>query len=390
MKIIQSGTFETRAGGVATCVYTMLESLNEIGIDAQLFAYKPEKDSKLVGETVKVNYTRPPIKLKLNKLQVSFGYKKNLRKLEKVDVYHANGVWLYDTYAMVDVARETKKPYVIMPHGMLYPQDISKSNKELKRLFLRIRLLNDLNNAACVITTCREEMKHCRELGISAPIAVIPNSIKVTTYSDKKFSDEQRVIGYIGRVSRRKNIEGLIYAWNDVKQSCQTRSEREFFEKSKLMIIGAGDDEYMNFLQKEVQRLRLSNVVFTGFLAGENKDAALEKIDVLCMPSEFENFGMVITEGLIRGIPCIATKGAPWEDLESYNCGWWVDYSQKSINAAVKTAFYISKVQLEQMSKNGIELVKKKYSTDITARQFEELYQWIVGEEQQPTFVYKI
>lgn len=389
MKIIQSGTFEVKAGGVATCVYAMLQSLNQIGIDAQLFAYEPEENSRVIGTEVKANYTERPFKSKYNKLQIACGYKKNLKRLGEVDVYHANGVWLYDTYAMVDVARKQKIPYVIMPHGMLYPEDINKSNKTLKHLFLKLRLLKDLNQAACVLATCEEEAKHCRELGVTSPIAIIPNSIKATEYPQKKFNVNARVVGYIGRVSKRKNIEGLIYAWNNLRKQCELKNAQERFENSKLMIIGAGDDEYLEFLKSEARRLELSNVVFTGFLSGKEKDAALEQVEILCMPSEFENFGMVITEGLVRGIPCIATKGAPWRDLETNNCGWWVDYAQNAINDAVEKAFFTSLRDIEQMSQNGKELVKKKYSIDITAHQLKKLYQWIVGDGIIPDFMYK-
>lgn len=69
---------------------------------------------------------------------------------------------------------------------MLYPQDINKSNKLFKILSLKFRLLNDLNNAACIQVTCKEEMEHCRKLGITSPIAIIPNPIAIEEYKERK------------------------------------------------------------------------------------------------------------------------------------------------------------------------------------------------------------
>lgn len=69
---------------------------------------------------------------------------------------------------------------------MLYPQDIQKSNKFFKILSLKIRLLNDLNHAACVQVTCTDEMVHCRNLGITSPIAIIPNPIEIKEYPEKR------------------------------------------------------------------------------------------------------------------------------------------------------------------------------------------------------------
>lgn len=387
MKVIHSGTIEVKAGGVATCVYAMLKSLRKAGIDAELFSYSVDSDSRLIGQDVPVHYTKKPIRGKWNKLQYSYSYKKDLSRIADVDIYHANGVWLCDTFCMVDVAKKKKKPYIIMPHGMLYPQDMVKSNYHVKKIFLKLRLLNDLNGASCVLTTCAEEKKHCRALGVTSPIAIIPNSIEFIEYPEKNFSPDRVAIGYIGRVSRRKNIEGLLYAWKNLEKAIVTTNEYEKYKNSKLIIIGDGDKEYMDFLKGEVTKFNIPNVIFKGFLSGELKDKALHEIDILCMPSEFENFGMVITEGLVRGIPCIATKGAPWKDLMEYRCGWWVEYSQESINQAVIDAFRTSAQDLYNMGNNGKNLVKMKYSLDITAAQFQDLYHWILGEAEKPAFV---
>ena len=63
----------------------------------------------------------------------------------------------------------------------------------------------------------------------------------------------------------------------------------------------------------------------------EEKDKALASCSVLAMPSEFENLGNVILEGLVRRIPCIATTGSPWKELNECECGWWVEYSQERV-----------------------------------------------------------
>lgn len=210
-------------------------------------------------------------------------YKKDVRSLGHYDVYHAQGIWQYPTYALVDEARRVHRPYVITPRGMLYPQDIAKSSTMFKKMSLKLRLLRDLNRAACVQVTCDEEMQHCRNLGVTAPIAVIPNPVEIREYSFRK-EDSRFRLGYLGRVSRRKNIEGLIYAFADLGTQAAD---------AELLIIGGGDADYETFLRQEVSRLGLHNVRFAGFLSGEDKDRALASCSVLAMPSEFENLGNV-------------------------------------------------------------------------------------------------
>lgn len=346
--------------------YNTLYGLKQQGVNAEIIMYPLSHNGKLKGEDVRVHYAKAPLE---HKLAYSPTLKREIRALGDYDIYHAQGVWQYPTYAIADVAKSLNKPYIITPRGMLYPQDIRKSNKFFKLLSLKLRLLNDLNKAACVQVTCMDEMRYCRELGVTSPIAVIPNPIEIKEYSEKKKDDIFR-LGYLGRLSPRKNVESLIYAFDELK---------DIAKEAELLIIGGGDEKYERFLKNEVKRLGLNNVKFTGFLSGKEKDEAIASVSVLAMPSEFENLGNVILEGLIRRIPCIATKGSPWEELETHKCGWWVDYSQQAITEAVKEATQLPQTELEEMGKRGRELMINNYSIDAISRKMKDLYNSILG-----------
>jgi glycosyltransferase involved in cell wall biosynthesis len=56
-------------------------------------------------------------------------------------------------------------------------------------------------------------------------------------------------------------------------------------------------------------------------LTGEAKENTLNSLSYLVVPSDFENFGMIIPEALIKGIPVIASKGTTWEELNTHHCG---------------------------------------------------------------------
>lgn len=376
MKILHSGTIDSNAGGPAMSTYLTIKGLREQGVDAQLIMFPLSKAGKLRGADIPVHYAKAPLE---NKLCYAPHLKHEIRLLGEYDIYHAQGVWTYPTYAIIDEARRAGKPYIITPRGMLYPQDIAKSNSFFKRLSLRLRLLSDLNKAACVQVTCEDEMRYCRELGVTAPIAIIPNPIEIIDYKEKKQDDIFR-LGYLGRLSPRKNVEGLIYAWAEL---------RDIAKNAELLIIGGGDKEYEQYLKKEVKRLNLNNVRFAGFLNGKEKNLAIASLSVLAMPSEFENLGNVILEGLVRSIPCIATKGSPWQELETEHCGWWVDYSQEAVTEAVKQALSCSTEELMAMGINGRKLMECKYSVNSIASQMKTLYEYILGKAQKPDFVYE-
>lgn len=346
MKVLHFGTLDVNAGGPAMSTYYTLFGLQQLGVDAEIIMYPLSPTGKLRGENVPVYFAKAPWE---HKLAYSPILKKEISALGEYDIYHAQGIWQYPTYALIDVARKKGRPYIITPRGMLYPQDIRKSNKFFKELSLKYRLLDDLNRAACVQVTCKDEMEHCRNLGVTSPIAIIPNPIEIKDYTEKKKDNIFR-LGYLGRLSPRKNVESLIYAFHELN---------DLSRDAELLIIGGGDNKYEEFLKAEVKRLNLNNVRFTGFLSGKEKDEAIASLSVLAMPSEFENLGNVILEGLIRRIPCIATKGSPWEELETHECGWWVDFNQKAITNAIKQAILASVEELNEMGERGHQLMEK-------------------------------
>lgn len=355
--------------------YLTLYGLRRLGVDAQIVMFPPDAGDVLRGNEVPMHYVMSTPRTPLG---YAPSYKRDVMEAGAFDIYHAQGVWQWNTYALVDAARTKGKPYLITPRGMLYPQDIRKSNAFFKRLSLKWRLLRDLNRAACVHVTCEEEMRHCRNLGVTSPIAVIPNPVEIKDYPYRK-EDDIRRIGYLGRISRRKNVEGLIHAFHELRSDVKD---------AELLIIGGGDQEYERELRHLVESYQLKNVRFTGFLSGDEKDRALASCSVLAMPSEFENLGNVVLEGLVRRIPCIATKGSPWEELNTRHCGWWVPYSQSDITEAMREAITKSDDELEEMGSNGRRLMEERYSVEAIAQQMKMLYEWILGQGKKPEFVY--
>ena len=355
--------------------YNTLLGINKIGIKAEIAMFPLSKTGKMKGNDVVVHFLNAPLE---HKFEYSPSIKKEIKQLGNYDIYHAQGIWQYPTYALIDVAKSYKKPYIITPRGMLYPQDIQKSNKFFKIVSLKYRLLKDLNNADCVHVTCKEEMEYCRKLGITSPIAIIPNPIEIKNYK-RNIQEKIFRLGYLGRLSPRKNVESLIYAFHELKNN---------ISNAELIIIGGGDIHYEKFLKNEVKRLGLNNVKFLGFLSGDKKDEAISSLSVLAMPSEFENLGNVILEGLIRKIPCIATKGSPWEELITHKCGWWVDYNQEAITKAVKEAIETPNEELIEMGNRGRKLIEENYSIEKVAQKFKSLYEWIYEKKSKPSFIY--
>ncbi|MDR0606125.1 MAG: glycosyltransferase [Bacteroidales bacterium] len=360
-------------GGPSQSVYYTVKGLREQGLDADILTYQPAKNDKFISNESYI------IALRNKNLPFAYSseYKQFLQK-NFYDIYHAQGIWQYPIFVITKLARKYKKPYIITPRGMLYPQSLAIS-KLKKQLFLNLFLINDLNKAAVVHATCLEEMQHLRSLRIKSPIAVIPNPVNLPITNCKLRIANNKKIAYLGRVHPRKNIERLLYAWNNLDLD-KTNAE--------LIIIGDGDVNYIKFLKAEQQRLNLKNIVFTGFLAGEVKENAISSLSYLVVPSDFENFGMIIPEALIHGVPVIASKGTPWEELNTHNCGWWVDNDVDTLTTTIEKAIRLPEKERLAMGKRGQELIKNNYSVEIVAKKMIRLYEWILNGGEKPEFVY--
>ncbi|WP_055098299.1 glycosyltransferase [Gabonia massiliensis] len=377
MKVIHSGILDVKYGGPALSTYLTIKGLEQNNVNASLLMAPLDNEKQLLANDINIYYTR-------HILNNRTGYIPNIKKVLKrlnTDLFHVQGLWLYLSHATACYARKCKIPYVITLRGMLYPQALAVSPM-IKKFSLALYQRNDLQQAACIQATCIEEMYHYRALGFSNPVAVIPNPIDLSDLIDREIPHKPVFkIGYLGRVHPRKRIERLIYAMDTLHHN---------FDDIELVIIGSGDKYYEEFLHKEVKKLNLRNVKFTGFLTGIEKDKAITDLSVLAVPSDFENFGNIVTEALVRGVPVIASKGTPWEELNFHNCGWWINNDQETITQTILKAYNIGENMRIKMGMNGKSLIRNNYSTDVLGLKMKLLYEWILGQTSKPDFVYEV
>lgn len=379
MKILQTiTTFGLKSGGTTTAVYDLMVALNESNCHVDLMTTNHvRKGDRMAGNGEKW------IKIvEDDTVLYPFAYSNNFKEAlykSDYDIYHANGMWMYCGHITAVVARKKNKKFVLTPHGMLYT--VPNPDYSLKqKIFLNLFFKKDIMKADCIHATCKQEMEIIRKFGYKGPIAVIANAVKIPrnfclpTKEDKY----NNTIGYLGRLHPRKHVENIIYAISLLDKRKQI----------VLKIIGKGNEEYEQFLKEEAKRLDV-NVEFLGFLEGTDKYELLKKLTTLCVPSDFENFGMIIPEALVCGTPVIASKGTPWEALIENNCGWWVDNTPDELSKSILEATSMSTDEIVSMGVRGRNLVESSFTYDIVSKQMIELYKWLNKEGNKPDFVYE-
>lgn len=380
MKVLQTinGVWAS-SGGPSTCTYNLMEAISTLGDTTLLCAEAPEGD-RLCGPA------KPWMQMVGNDLRLgNFAYSRNLCDyLDRTtyDIYHTHGNWSHYNHYTARCARRKHKPYIISPHGNLYPQALAIS-KWKKRLMRQIWVDRDLRGAAAICTTSKQEMNYIRDLGFKNPIAVIANPITIPEYLPEISlqKSEKPVFGFLGRLHPIKNIDKILLAW---------ASLGEQVKGAELHIYGRGEKTYESFLHAEAQRLKLGNVFFKETVSGRDKYEALAGMTALLSPSVQENFGMSIAEGLLMSTPTLASLNTPWEELESHRCGWWRTNDVQTIAATIREALTLSPSEMTEMGLRGRKLILEKYSAPIIARQMLALYDWICRGQKtdKPDFIY--
>ena len=134
---------------------------------------------------------------------------------------------------------------------------------------------------------------------------------------------------------------------------------------------------------------KLNNVRFLGFIMGKDLQKLVHSIDFQILPSKSENFGMVVPEALIQGVPVIASKGTPWSDLATFDCGWWVDNDIDTLISTLLIAINLSEQDRLGMGERGRTLVLRHYSIKSVSLRMKQLYEWLVYKNIKPEYVYE-
>ena len=118
---------------------------------------------------------------------------------------------------------------------------------------------------------------------------------------DLGYSSSMKVIGTIGRLVYQKNQEFLF----DLMNKLIHRDNRY-----RLLIVGEGEKkaEYKQIIKE----IKLDSFIQMVGYKGNAQDY-LQAMDVFCLPSRFEGFGMALIEAQANGLKCFASDRVPRE-----------------------------------------------------------------------------
>jgi glycosyltransferase involved in cell wall biosynthesis len=381
-------------GGPAKSIPYICKYLNDIDIETEIVSIKYHENE--------VNSIVDEYKLKWQSFKWSFVkkiryslylkiYLNDTLKDNSQVILHTHNLWNYIPYISNIMSKRYNIPLVLAIRGSLYKWSLSQGKLQ-KRIAWRLFQKQALQNASCIHVTEIKELEAVRDLGITTLIAIVPNGINldefknIKTKKDSKQSlgldSEKNYILFMSRIHPIKGLEYLVNSW--VKIAVK-------YQNWDLLIVGPQyDEKYIKYIKNTISKHSLTHrVTFTGMITGEKRVDAFSASDLFVLPSHTENFGIAIAEAMTAKLPVITTHGTPWQEIEKYNAGWWIELNQSNINTALNEALACSKEELKQKGLNGFELIQK-YEWKYQAKKMKQVYEWILGREEKPEFVYEV
>lgn len=359
MKVFLAVTsFKPSYGGPARSVSRLADALGEIGIEVG--AWAPDESADDTSYLGRVSQVR----------RLHGSVAEALEEFGAVDIIHDNGIWLPHNHWLAGLAEARAIPRVVSTRGMLEPWALHHRWLK-KRLAWFLYQKRDLLAAAAVHATAASELDQIKQLGLAAPVHVVPNGVDLPELQGPGIgrADPVRTALFVGRLHPVKGLPLLVEAWGMLKPVGW-----------RLRVVGPDEGGYREELESLVARAGLSaDWIFEGELEGAAKREAFEAASLLVLPTHTESFGMVVAEALAHGLPVITTRGAPWERLPLEGCGWWTAISATGLAGALAEAMQFEPRELQEMGNRGRRWMERDFSWSFVANGILRMYESVLA-----------
>lgn len=297
-------------------------------------------------------------------------------EVEAAHVVHCYGLYNFIGPAAIRLARRRRVPYLLEPMGMYVPIQRNLLAKRVYNATITRRIARD---AAAIVATSVNEAEQLAPLAAFSKLIVRRNGIELAEYANLggglafrnrwQIGASEKAVGFVGRISSKKNIHGLISAF-----------EQADISDASLMIIGpASEPDYAEQIRHQIAASpQRAKIRFCGPLYNEDLKAAWDALDLFVLPSFDENFGNAAGEAVAAGVPVLLTETCGIAPLIHGRAGLAVPVSVPGLTTGLRTMMDPAK---REALMAGREEVKREISWEEPVAQTEQLYRQIVGGE---------
>jgi glycosyltransferase involved in cell wall biosynthesis len=212
-----------------------------------------------------------------------------------------------------------------------------------------------------------EEKIHVIYLGCSPAFQPLSSS-ETKQKIMEKYQIKRDFILYVGTLEPRKNLKGIIQAYN------YSRAKDDF-----LLVLAGGKGWKYKHIFRLVNQLKLQDrVVFCGYMPDSDLPALYNSASVFVYPSFYEGFGLPPLEAMACGTPVIVSDTTSLPEVAG-DAGIYVDpFDIEQISVSIDTV--LSDVKLCRTLRERGLMRAKLFSWEKTARETIKLYKRLASQ----------
>ena len=358
-----------KSSGVTDAVVYAANGAANAGYDVSVITWD-------IGESVENNVFSPSVKVikmsfKKNFIHRLFIFSKFLihlihsLKIMNLDILiHDHGLWRESNIATGWVSKRENISLLISPHGMLEPWSMSHRSIK-KKIAWNLYQRRLLEIAQGIHVTAPSEYTSVATL---IPDSFIYEISLGTTPTQRVSSCNTKRALFLSRVHKKKGLDILIDAWAKVMPIGW-----------ELLIVGPDDAGYSHEIEQRIFHKSVDKYIkIIGPLYGKDKEEVFEQSTLFILPSYSENFGLVIAEAFMAGLPVITTNTTPWLGLEKKGVGWTISPNFKELVNALKKATSISADKRFVMGQTGRQWMLNEFTWKAYGKNMAKTYKDII------------
>lgn len=377
-------TFIPQVNGVANTVYRSAQELTSLGHNVCIYTIskKSKKElNKLTGDKIKV-FTIPSVSALIYKgerIAIPMGLSiKEMRKF-KPDIIHTHTPFSMGKEAIL-CAKKLNIPLVGTHHTFYdyYLKHIYLDYDWTKK-FSWNYTVKYYNHCKTVISPTQSLADSLKLNNLLKNIEIVPNPVDIEKFFPVKNREEKeklkssfkikgKSLVYMGRVSYEKSIDQVIKSVAIIAKEVKD---------IKLLIIGDGP-ERKNLIKLTEDLGLQNNVIFTGFIYGDDLIKALQVSDIFLLGSKSENMPLAVLEAMATGLPILSVSSLGMVEIVKDGQNGFLLPPDNPIEMAKATLKLLNDPKkLENFSIKSREL-SFIYSLEQTAVKLLEIYKKII------------
>jgi glycosyltransferase involved in cell wall biosynthesis len=177
------------------------------------------------------------------------------------------------------------------------------------------------------------------------------------------WSVKDRVVGYVGRLHHIKGVDLLAFAFRHVSKA---------LPNARLLIIGSGEEE-KNIRSDLADEISRGLVHFERDVEHERLAEWYRAMDLMVMPSRYENFSNSLLEGMACEKPFLGSDVGGNRMMAETGAGWLFEAGSASSLAGRLQEILTNGTQLKQRGRLGLQHVQRHHNWQTSAAHLEAI-----------------